>query len=56
MYLNIKSRENLLNLCYNNNHNTVAWNGYQVNNNIQYQTFMENNVRDRLNDAQDDRL
>ena len=42
----------MLNLCYCNNHNTVVWNGYEVNNNIAYQTFMENNVRDRLNDTQ----
>lgn len=41
----------MLNLCYDNNHNTVTWNGYEVNNNITYQTFMENNVRDRLNDT-----
>lgn len=41
----------MLNLCYDNNHNTVTWNGYEVNNNIAYQTFMEHNVGNRLNDA-----
>lgn len=37
---------------YNNSHNNVEWQGYNVNNNISYQTFMENKVRDRLNDTQ----
>lgn len=41
----------MLNQQYLNNHNNVEWQGYNVNNNDTYQTFMENNVRERLNDA-----
>lgn len=36
---------------YVNNHHGVEWQGYNVNNNHIYQTFMQNNVRDRLNDT-----
>jgi hypothetical protein len=35
---------------YNNSHNNVEWFGYSVQDNQNYQTFMENNVRERLND------
>lgn len=41
----------VLNQQYFNHHNNVEWQGYNVNNNATYQTFMENNVRERLNDA-----
>jgi len=41
----------VLNQQYVNNHHNVEWQGYNVNNNDIYQTFMETNVRDRLNDA-----
>jgi hypothetical protein len=36
---------------YVNNHHGVEWQGYNVNNNHIYQTFMQNDVRDRLNDT-----
>ena len=42
----------MLNQQYSNSYNNVEWQGYNVNHNIIYQTFMENNVRDRLNDTQ----
>ena len=37
---------------YVNNHHNVEWQGYNVNNNTTYRTFMETNVRSRLNDNQ----
>jgi hypothetical protein len=37
---------------YANNHHNVDWQGYNVNNNNTYQTFMETNVRARLNDTE----
>lgn len=40
----------MLNQQYINQHLSVEWQGYIVNNNDIYQTFMENNVRERLND------
>lgn len=40
----------MLNQQYLNHHHNVEWQGYNVNNNHIYQTFMENNVRERLND------
>lgn len=41
----------MLVLQYGNHHNSVEWQGYSVNDNHIYQTFMENNVRNRLNDV-----
>lgn len=42
----------MLNQQYVNHHHNVEWQGYNVNNNGTYQNFMENNVRERLNDAE----
>lgn len=36
---------------YVNNHHSVVWQGYNVNNQLEYETFMKNNVRNRLNDT-----
>lgn len=36
---------------YSNSHYNVAWQGYDVLDNDSYQTFMENNVRERLSDV-----
>ena len=41
----------MLNQQYGDIHHKVEWQGYSVNNNNIYQTFMETNVRDRLNDT-----
>ncbi|GIT98801.1 hypothetical protein [Sulfurovum sp. TSL1] len=37
---------------YNNIHNNVTWYGFSVQDNQNYQTFMENNVRSHLNDEE----
>lgn len=42
----------MLVLQYGNHHNSVEWQGYNINNNALYQTFMETNVRARLNDEE----
>lgn len=42
----------MFNQQYANHHHGVEWRGYNVNNNATYQTFMETNVRDRLNDTE----
>src|SRR6185437_9986961 len=41
----------MLNLKYIKHHNCVEWQGYDVINNNIYRNFMENNVRNRLNDT-----
>ena len=41
---------------YNNSHNNVEWFGYSIQDNQEYQTFMENNVRARLNDEDGQRI
>lgn len=50
-YLSIGfQRGKVLNQQYSNNHQNVAWQGYNVNHNDAYQTFMATTVRARLND------